>query len=105
MRKLFIQRYTDNQRINHWLVVLCFGAAGFSGLALFHPSMFFLTNLFGGAKWARILHPYLGIAVFVLFLLMFLAFWRYNIWRKVDTEWVEKTPKLVFEGDESQMPP
>lgn len=105
MRKLFIQRYTDNQRISHWLVVLCFGAAGFSGLALFHPSMFFLTQFFGGPQWARILHPYLGIAVFVLFLFMFLAFLRFNFWRKEDTQWIEKAPALVFGGDESQMPP
>ncbi|MCA0325326.1 MAG: formate dehydrogenase subunit gamma [Proteobacteria bacterium] len=105
MRKLFIQRYTDNQRINHWMVVVCFGLAGFSGLALFHPSMFFLTNLFGGPQWTRVLHPYLGIAVFVLFLLMFLAFWRVNTWKREDSQWVEKAPKLVFEGDESQMPP
>ncbi|MFV0679340.1 formate dehydrogenase subunit gamma [Ottowia sp.] len=104
MKKLFIQRYTDNQRINHWLVVVLFGLAGFSGLALFHPSMFFLTNLFGGPQWTRILHPYLGIAVFVLFLLMFVAFWRVNTWRREDSQWLEKAPKLVFEGDESQMP-
>lgn len=105
MKKLFIQRYTDNQRINHWLVVVCFGLAGFSGLALFHPSMFFLTNLFGGPQWTRILHPYLGISVFVLFLLMFLGFWCANAWRRDDTLWMEKAPQLVFDGDESQMPP
>lgn len=105
MKKLFIQRYTDNQRINHWLVVVCFGLAGFSGLALFHPALFFLTQFFGGPQWTRILHPYFGIGVFLLFMIMFIGFWRLNIWRRVDTEWVKAAPSLVFHGDDAQMPP
>ncbi len=105
MKKLYIQRYSDNQRINHWLVVLCFGLAGFSGLALFHPNLFFLTQFFGGPQWTRIVHPYFGIAVFLLFLLMFVGFWRVNIWRREDTQWVKAAPALVFNPDEAVMPP
>ncbi len=105
MKKLFIQRYTDNQRINHWLVVLFFGLAGFSGLALFHPNLFFLTQFFGGPQWTRIVHPYFGIVVFLLFLVMFIGFWRINLWRREDTQWVKAAPELVFKGDEAKMPP
>ena len=105
MKKLYIQRYTDNQRINHWLVVVLFGLAGFSGLALFHPSLFFLTQFFGGGPWTRILHPYLGIGVFLLFLLMFFGFFSANVWRREDGQWLKAAPKLVFEGDDSQLPP
>lgn len=105
MKKLYIQRYTDNQRITHWLVVVLFGMAGFSGLALFHPNLFFLTQFFGGPQWTRIVHPYFGIGVFLLFLFMFLMFVGTNLWRKSDTQWVKAAPKLVLDGDESQMPP
>ena len=105
MKKLYIQRYTDNQRINHWLVVLFFGMAGFSGLALFHPNLFFLTQFFGGPQWTRIVHPYFGIGVFLLFAIMFFGFWRANVWRQRDTEWVEAAPKLVFHGNNTEMPP
>ena len=105
MKKLYIQRYTDNQRINHWLVVVLFGLAGFSGLALFHPSLFFLTQFFGGGPWTRILHPYLGIGVFLLFLLMFFGFFSANVWRREDGQWLKAAPRLVFEGDDSQLPP
>jgi len=62
-----ILRYTANQRTNHWLVAILFFMAGLSGLALFHPSLFWLSNLFGGGPWTRILHPYMGIAMFVFF--------------------------------------
>ena len=105
MKKLYIQRYTDNQRINHWLVVVLFGLAGFSGLALFHPGLFFLTQFFGGPQWTRILHPYLGIGVFLLFLLMFFGFFSANLWRREDGQWLKAAPKLVFDGDDSQLPP
>ena len=105
MKKLFIQRYTDNQRINHWLVVVCFGLAGFSGLALFHPNLFFLTQLFGGPQWTRIVHPYFGIAVFLLFFIMFIGFWRINVWRRADTQWVKAAPDLVLHGNDAKMPP
>ena len=105
MKKVFLQRYTDNQRINHWLVVILFGLAGFSGLALFHPNLFFLTQFFGGPQWTRIVHPYFGIGVFVLFLFMFFMFVGANLWRKSDTQWVKDAPKLVLDNDESKMPP
>jgi formate dehydrogenase subunit gamma len=29
-----------------------------SGLALFHPSLFFLTHLFGGGQATRAVHPW-----------------------------------------------
>ena len=43
-----IPRYSDNERLNHWLTAICFMLAALSGLSLFHPSLFWLTNLFGG---------------------------------------------------------
>ena len=105
MKKLYIQRYTDNQRINHWLVVLFFGLAGFSGLALFHPNLFFLTQFFGGPQWTRIVHPYFGIVVFLLFLLMFIGFVGANLWKRRDSEWLKASPELVLHDDEEKMPP
>ena len=64
-----------------------------------------LTALVGGPQWARILHPYLGIAMFVLFLGLFLAFVGANIWRKEDSAWLGSAGKLVSEGNAAHMPP
>ena len=44
-----IQRYSDSDRINHWIVAIAFVLAALSGLAMFHPAFFALTGLFGGA--------------------------------------------------------
>ena len=43
-----IIRYRAPTRINHWIVAICFVLTALSGLALFHPALFPLTQLFGG---------------------------------------------------------
>ncbi|MFO5973038.1 formate dehydrogenase cytochrome b556 subunit, partial [Pseudomonas aeruginosa] len=73
-----IQRYNANERSNHWAVAILFFMAGLSGLALFHPALFWLTNLFGGGPWTRILHPFLGLAMFVFFLGLVVRFAHHN---------------------------
>ncbi len=55
-----IERYAPATRINHWIVAISFVLLALSGLALFHPALFWLTNLFGGGPWTRILHPFIG---------------------------------------------
>lgn len=99
-----LQRYSAAQRSNHWAVVTCFVLAAVSGFALFHPALFWLTALVGGPQWARILHPYLGLAMFVLFLGMFFMFAGANCWRKEDSEWLCKAGTLISQGNQAQMP-
>ena len=62
-----IQRYTPNERSNHWIIAISFVLLALSGLALFHPALFWLTALFGGGPWTRILHPFIGLVMFVSF--------------------------------------
>jgi formate dehydrogenase subunit gamma len=56
-RRDVIVRYTANERTNHWIVAIAFVLAALSGLALFHPALYWLSALFGGGPWTRILHP------------------------------------------------
>ena len=105
MKKLQLQRYNAGQRSNHWATVTCFVLAAVSGFALFHPALFWLTALVGGPQWARILHPYLGLAMFVLFLGMFFMFVGANLWRDEDSAWLESAGKMVSEGNQAVMPP
>lgn len=101
---MFITRYRDFTRMNHWAVALLFICAGLTGLALFHPSMYFFSALFGGGQWTRILHPFFGLLMVLGFVLLFFAVVRDNFWTKTDTEWVKKAPQLL-KGDEHGMPP
>ncbi|WP_263218342.1 formate dehydrogenase subunit gamma [Pseudomonas atacamensis] len=99
-----ILRYSANQRTNHWLVAILFFMAGLSGLALFHPSLFWLSNLFGGGTWTRILHPYMGIAMFVLFLGLVFSFWRTNFFIANDRQWLRRINRVMV-NDEESVPP
>jgi len=99
-----LQRYDDNTRMNHWAIALLFFAAGLSGLAFFHPSLFFLSGLFGGGTWSRILHPYLGVLMFLCFLGMYVRLWRENVINPQDKDWMAKAGEML-KGNKAGMPP
>ena len=99
-----LQRYDDNTRMNHWAIALLFFAAGLSGLAFFHPSFYFLSTLFGGGQWSRILHPYFGVLMFLCFLGIYVKLWRDNVLLPVDKEWLGKAGEM-FAGNKDNMPP
>lgn len=99
-----LQRYNASERLNHWMVALLFVLAGLSGLALFHPSLFFFTHLFGGGAWSRILHPFLGVLMVLGFLGLFVRFWHDNLGAESDKEWARHMGEML-RGDKSRMPP
>lgn len=99
-----LHRYNDSERLNHWVVAILFFCAGLSGLALFHPSLFFLSALFGGGPWSRILHPFLGVLMALSFLGLLVRFWKHNLGAESDKAWSDNMGKLL-RGDKSGIPP
>ena len=95
-----IQRYTARERSNHWVVAIAFILAGLSGLALFHPAFFFLTNLFGGGTWTRILHPFIGVLMFLFFIAMAMRFWRFNRFIPADRQWMKRIGDVMRNRDQ-----
>jgi len=51
---ILVKRYSVTNRVHHWFTALTAILLALSGFAFFHPSLFFLTNLFGGPTWTRI---------------------------------------------------
>jgi formate dehydrogenase subunit gamma len=84
-RRDTIVRYSANERTNHWIVALVFVLAALSGFALFHPALFWLSHLFGGGTWTRILHPVIGLVMMVAFVFLAAKMWRDN--RMTDRDW------------------
>ncbi len=95
-----LQRYTVNERSNHWAVALLFILAGLSGMALFHPALFWLSNLFGGGTWTRILHPFIGVAMAIMFVLMALRFAGRNRIKAHDRQWLSQWRKVINNNEE-----
>ena len=98
-----LQRYSAGERVNHWVVGICFILLALSGLAFFHPAFFPLTQLFGGGPWTRILHPYIGVVMMLFFIMMFLRFWRLNVMEQRDVEWLKNVNKMI-DGNDHDMP-
>ncbi|NLP64691.1 formate dehydrogenase subunit gamma [Paraburkholderia sacchari] len=98
-----IQRYTANERTNHWITAITFVLLALSGLAMFHPSMFWLSALFGGGQWTRILHPFVGVVMFISFMLLALRFWHHNYLDANDWQWVRQMGD-VLNNREDKLP-
>jgi len=103
MRANMIERYKSSDRINHWFTAICFILLAASGLAFFHPSMFFLTNLLGGGTWARILHPFIGVVMFLSFLGLTVRFWHHNRMTDQDRQWLRQW-RDVMNNREEKLP-
>lgn len=100
MSARLIQRYSDSDRINHWIVAIAFALAGLSGLALFHPGFFVLSGLFGGGPWTRILHPFIGLVMFSAFVSMAIRFWQHNVLVPVDFQWLRLLPDILVNRED-----
>ncbi len=100
---VMVDRYRLGTRINHWVTAGAMILLVLSGLALFHPSLFFLTAIFGGGQNTRAFHPWIGIVLFLSFLLLFFQFWRTNLWDRSDLDWTLHIGALV-RGQEEKMP-
>src|ERR1700733_13706122 len=98
-----VDRYTGPARTNHWITATCLVLLALSGLALFTPWLFFLTNLFGGGQTTRAIHPWIGVVLFFSFSLLFIRFWRANLWRRGGTQWSKQITDVIG-GHEERLP-
>ena len=95
-----IERYDDAERIIHWIVAITFVLLALSGLALFHPSTFFLSSVLGGGTWTRILHPFIGLVMFVAFSSLAVRVWRANILDRKDKQWLKQADDVIANREE-----
>jgi formate dehydrogenase subunit gamma len=95
-----ISRYTAAQRINHWITACCLILLALSGLSLFHPSLFFLTGLFGGGPYTRAIHPWFGSVLLISFAILFIRFAHHNLWNRDDSAWMGKIGKVISNHEE-----
>lgn len=99
MKEKLIQRYNKSERVNHWVVAGCFVLLAISGLGFFYPAFFWLTHVFGSPQLARIVHPFVGVVMFVGFFIQFFRYWKSNLLNKDDIQWL-KSVKIILMGGE-----
>lgn len=98
-----VSRYRLGERINHWIGAIAIVVLVLSGLSMFHPSLFFLSAIFGGGQITRSLHPWFGVILFLSSIGMFIQFWRLNLWKRSDIAWTLRIGDLLA-GREEKMP-
>ena len=99
-----ILRYSKWTRVNHWIVAISFVLLTLSGLALFYPAFCGLTALFGGPEPTRIVHPYIGVFMSLLFIIQAVRFFGDNLFRRHDVQWMRQIRDLLGNRDE-RLPP
>jgi len=84
-----ILRHDNGERVVHWIIAIVFIFLFLSGLAMFSPFFFWLSALFGGGQSMRLLHPFAGVVLAVLFYPYAWGLRRDNHWTPADSNWVE----------------
>lgn len=98
-----VDRYPGRVRVNHWVTAISLILLTISGGALFHPSLFFMSSVFGGGSNTRALHPWIGVVLLMSFAVLFIQMVRQNFWTHADTEWMKHVGEAMS-GDEEHMP-
>jgi len=98
-----LSRYGTAARLNHWVTAASLILLALSGMAMFHPALFFLTDLFGGGQSTRAVHPWIGCVLLISFAILFVRFWHHNLWVGEDSTWLRKI-RLVLGNHEDELP-
>ncbi|HEU0054080.1 MAG TPA: cytochrome b/b6 domain-containing protein, partial [Longimicrobium sp.] len=96
-----IRRYSETERLTHWAVALAYLALFLSGLALFHPFFYWTSALFGSAALMRILHPFIGVVLAVLFFSYAVRLAGDNRFSESDRRWLRNMPAYMNGREES----
>lgn len=83
-----ILRHGNRERVVHWAIAIAFVFLFLSGLAMFSPFFFWISSLFGGGQFMRLLHPFCGVALLLLFYPYAFALRKDNRWTPADSNWV-----------------
>ncbi|MEO3385307.1 formate dehydrogenase subunit gamma [Mesorhizobium sp. CAU 1741] len=102
-RAVVVDRYGKWARINHWITAISLILLALTGLSLFHPSLYWLTALFGGGQITRMIHPWIGVVLFFSFLGLFIRFFRLNLPAREDAQWAARIGD-VLKGNEEKLP-
>jgi len=99
-----IERYTADERTNHWITAICFILLAVSGLSMFHPAMAWMNVFLGAGQWTRILHPFIGLVMFISFMVLVSRFWHHNKFEPGDKQWLEQMGDVAA-NREDKLPP
>jgi formate dehydrogenase subunit gamma len=63
--------------------------------------MFWLSALFGGGQWTRILHPFVGIVMFIAFIALAARVWHHNLLDRDDVQWLRQIDDVLANREDA----
>ena len=93
-------RYTANERTNHWIVAIAFVLAALSGLALFHPALFWLS---AAVRRRHVdTHPASDHRplMALVFVLLAVSVWKDNRMQERDWRWLRQMKDVINNREE-----
>jgi len=96
-----IVRYAPSTRITHWLVAISFVLLALSGLAMFYPPLYGLSSLFGGGDTMRAVHPWIGVFMAVVFLVLAGKLHRHMRIQQRDRQWLRQIKDVTANREEN----
>ena len=82
-----IVRHRRITRVIHWTVALTFFVSVFSGMPIWSPLFTWMAYLLGGLEAARLIHPWAGVAFFVMSTVQFFHWLGEMIFRSDERGW------------------
>ncbi len=98
-----VLRFSLAERVVHWMTAFSFLYAALTGLALWSPSFFWLSSLFGGGEAVRRWHPWGGVAFAVALGVLFQNWSKDMRLDSEDRQWLRHAHRYAI-NDETGLP-
>lgn len=95
-----IERFSFTERAVHWMSAISFLYAALTGLALWTPALFWLSDVLGGGVAVRRWHPWGGVVFALALGLMFRQWARQMRLDADDRTWLKNTHRYAVHDDE-----
>jgi formate dehydrogenase iron-sulfur subunit len=84
-----IERHSLAIRIIHWTVAISAILLVVSGLSLYSPKLFWLSNVLGGPQSSRFLHPWIGVIFLISFGILFIRWFNDMTIKPYDVDFIK----------------
>lgn len=98
-----LPRFSFSERARHWMAALSFLYAALTGLALWTPHLFWMSDVLGGGTAIRRWHPWSGVVFAVALGIMFRNWAREMKIDADDQQWLRRAHRYAVH-DEAGMP-
>ena len=96
-----IDRHNLATRIIHWTVAISAILLIVSGLSLYSPKLFWLSNILGGPQSSRFLHPWIGVIFLISFGILFIKWLKDMSIKPYDIDFIKNIYSYLIHDEKN----